>query len=285
MKKYVFASLGKMESLGFRLGGAGLGNILFTWAKAIVYAKKHQLIFIDPTWRSVKIGPILRGEFDKRFYNDLFLSNQNVSPWKKFFLLNFQKHLVHTIEGMDGLFEGFVTEHGFVRSELLKMTHESHLKRIEQFKGEGISIHIRMGDFYTFKNEEELRAGKWNTQLPLKWYQAQIEKIREAVGEEVPVSVFSDGSDEALSTILKLSNVQRAFYGSAIADMLALSKSKVLIASGSTFSSWASFLGQCHTVWFPGQHRMKLISDSAKFEGELDYDTSIPQPIISALDV
>ena len=27
--KYTFASLGKMESIGVRLGGAGLGNILF----------------------------------------------------------------------------------------------------------------------------------------------------------------------------------------------------------------------------------------------------------------
>lgn len=285
MKKYVFASLGMMESLGFRLGGSGLGNILFTWARAMVYAKKHRLTFIDPTWCSIKIGPLLRGEFDRRFYNDLFVKNKNISGWKKFCLLNFQRHQVHIIKDMDGLFSDFLTEHDFVRSELLKMTHNSHLQQIEHFTGEGISIHIRMGDFYKFSNEEELRTGKWNTQLPLKWYQVQIEKIRQAVGREVIVTVFSDGSDDALKSILNLPNVCRAFYGSAVADMLALSKSKVLIASGSTFSSWGSFLGQCHTIWFPGQHRMKLIIDSSKFEGVLDYDTAIPKKIINALDV
>ena len=46
MKKYVFASLGKLESLGIRIGGAGLGNMLFTWAKSIVYAKNNNLIFL-----------------------------------------------------------------------------------------------------------------------------------------------------------------------------------------------------------------------------------------------
>ena len=34
--KYSFVSLGKLESFGIRLGGAGLGNILFPWATAIV---------------------------------------------------------------------------------------------------------------------------------------------------------------------------------------------------------------------------------------------------------
>ena len=44
--KYTFVSLGKIESLGVRLGGAGLGNILFPWATSSVYAKKHNMIRI-----------------------------------------------------------------------------------------------------------------------------------------------------------------------------------------------------------------------------------------------
>ena len=52
--KYTFASLGYLESIGIRLGGAGLGNILFPWATSIVYAKKHKLIRIQTTWRDRK---------------------------------------------------------------------------------------------------------------------------------------------------------------------------------------------------------------------------------------
>ena len=66
--KYTFVSLGKLESLGIRLGGAGLGNILFPWATALVYAKMHNLIRIQTTWRSFKIGTYLRKEKDKRMY-------------------------------------------------------------------------------------------------------------------------------------------------------------------------------------------------------------------------
>jgi len=44
--KYTFVSLGKLESLGVRLLGAGLGNILFPWATSSVYAKKHNIIRI-----------------------------------------------------------------------------------------------------------------------------------------------------------------------------------------------------------------------------------------------
>ena len=63
--KYTFASLGRLESLGIRLGGAGLGNILFPWASSVVYAKEHNLSRIQTTWSSVKLGPFVRKEKDK----------------------------------------------------------------------------------------------------------------------------------------------------------------------------------------------------------------------------
>ena len=71
MKKYTFVSLGKLESFGIRLGGAGLGNILFPWATALVYAKNNNLERIQTTWRNLKIGTFLRKERDKRMYMDL----------------------------------------------------------------------------------------------------------------------------------------------------------------------------------------------------------------------
>ena len=285
MKKYVFASLGKLESLGIRIGGAGLGNMLFTWAKSIVYAKNNNLIFIPPTWSSLKIGPMLRGEFDKRFYNNLFKSDHSFSVFKKFWVLNFKRKEVQVFQGMEGLFNDFLNEHQFIKTKILDITGEEHLKNIKDFSGDGISIHIRMGDFYPFTNEKELREGKWNTQLPLKWYISQIEKIRNETNKDIPVYIFSDATDEELLKVLELPNTHREFFGSAIADMLALSKSKVLIASGSTFSSWASFLGQNHTIWFPGQQRMRLVESDEKFDGELDYDTPVPSFIKAEFDV
>ena len=68
--KYTFVSLGRLESIGVRLGGAGLGNILFPWATAIVYAKIHNLTRLQTTWKNLKIGTFLRKDRDKRIYFD-----------------------------------------------------------------------------------------------------------------------------------------------------------------------------------------------------------------------
>ena len=66
--------------------------------------------------------------------------------------------------------------------------------------------------------------------------------------------------------------------------MLALSRCKVLVSSPSTFSMWASFLGQMPTIWFPGQMRQKLIINEKLFEGEIDYNDSLPASIIQLIN-
>ena len=76
--KYVCAKLSQFDSIGIRLGGPGLGNMLFPWARSVVFANKYNLKRINTTWPTVKLGPILRGEFDNRFYSDLFEDDENI---------------------------------------------------------------------------------------------------------------------------------------------------------------------------------------------------------------
>ena len=278
--KYTFVSLGKMESLGIRLGGAGLGNILFPWAAALVYAKTHKLIRIQTTWKNLKFGTFIRKERDKRMYMDLFTGSDGLSGFKKFLLLNFSKN-VKVFSGMNELFEPFKNNQIFVKKELLKMINPYHLTRAKEFNSNSIAIHIRMGDFNNPINENILRNGAWNYRLPIKWYVSIIEKIQKE--SSLPIYVFSDAEDSELKKILAYDNCKRAYFGSAISDMLALSTSKVLISSASTFSMWASFLGQMPTIWFPGQMRQKLILEKSKFEGEVDYEDNLPISIIKEL--
>ncbi|WP_457598124.1 alpha-1,2-fucosyltransferase [Hydrogenimonas sp.] len=298
-KIYTFASLSRGESLGIRVGGPGLGNLLFPWARSVAFAKKHGLPRISSTWRTVKIGPLLRGEFDKRAYSDLFDERQ-ISGIEKFFLLNFgekvkeedalkalevksQRPKVILFEGMERLFKPILEDHAVIKEELLKMVFDHHKNAAERFKADGISVHIRMGDFSIPPSEEHLREGHWNYRLPLRWYISVIEKIRNAAGSSIPVYIFSDGSDEELKEILDLPNTEKVFFGSAIGDMLALSRSRVLVASASTFSMWASYLGRMPVIWYPGLHRMKLYLDTATFEGTLDYDENVPESLKTAL--
>ena len=117
--------------------------------------------------------------------------------------------------------------------------------------------------------------------MPFKWYKCMIDKIRKE--SSLPIYIFSDASNEELREILELEYCQRMDLGSSISDMLALSRARVLIASASTFSMWASFLGQNPTIWFPGQMRQKLITNTLIFEGEIDYDDRLDDSLIEVL--
>ena len=55
-----------------------------------------------------------------------------------------------------------------------------------------------------------------------------------------------------------------------MADLLALSRSELLIASGSTFSMWASYLGRMPVIWYPGRLKQKLYFDNEALEVECD---------------
>ena len=278
--KYTFVSLGRLESIGVRLGGAGLGNILFPWAYALVYAKKHNCKRIQTTWKNLKIGTFLRKERDKRMYFDLFTERDGISGFKKFWLLNFSNKVKY-FKGMDEMFSPFKNEQAYVKQELLKIVTPFHLEKANGFNINSIGVHIRMGDFEDPEKEQLLRDGAWSYRLPMKWYLSIVKKLRAQTN--LPIYVFSDANNEDLIDILQLENCKRAYLGSAISDMIALSKCKVLVSSASTFSMWASFLGQMPTIWFPGQMRQKLIHNNKVFEGEIDYDEKLPESIIQLI--
>ena len=167
--KYTFVSLGKLESIGIRLGGAGLGNILFPWAAAIVYAKEHNLIRIQTTWKNIKIGPFLRKERDKRMYSDLFTGKDGIDGFKKFFLLNFSNEVKY-FSSIPELFKPFKHEHTFIKKELFKIINPHHAQQANNFNINSIALHIRMGDFQHSNTEQRLREGAWNYRIPITWY-------------------------------------------------------------------------------------------------------------------
>ena len=77
-KKYIYPKVGRRDFLGFRIGGAGLGNLLFTYAEALVLSKKYEIDLIWPTWGTI---PLTRNDFifwkgrDKRSYFNIFENN------------------------------------------------------------------------------------------------------------------------------------------------------------------------------------------------------------------
>jgi Glycosyl transferase family 11 len=160
-----------------------------------------------------------------------------------------------------------------IKDKLLASIRPSVLEAISHRPTPQIGIHIRMGDFRKLKPDDDFtKLGSVRT--PFSWFIRVIHSIRTIARYDVPVTIFSDGHDHELIELLKLPKVSRTSAASALSDMLTLSKSKLLItSSGSTFSSWASYLGQCPTIWHPAHfHAGVFPGDISQrvFEGGFD---------------
>lgn len=297
---YVYPKLSKYDFYFIRFFGPGLGNLLFPWAKAIVLAKKFGLVPIFPSFPQIKIGTIIRREPDLRWYFSLFKPTKfYVANFKKIFLLfrhkkisqtdffelypNIEDGRVVVIEGMNDYFLQFLEEYDFVRRELIAITREKHRRGLSFNFENSITLHIRLGDFQA-PTEEKLRRGEF-VRMPLDWYASIIETIRAETEQKIPCFVFTNGSLDEVSSILRLGNVEILSFGSSIADLLAMTQSNLLVSSASTFAMWASFLGRMPTIYFPGQIKQRLYYDNPKFEIEWKKGVPLPTTVLKIFNM
>ena len=290
---YVYIDLGGKDLCLLRIGGPGLGNLLFPWARGIVAARKYNAIPIWPTWPQLKIGTYIRGERDKRNYTNTFLANDNycqgmkkikcVMSLSKFGLSEdlisdglYGKDDVFIFSGMDNLFQPIINDHQLVRSELEKIVNPKHfLYRAFDFSNT-ISVHVRLGDFSEYN--KNVSGVSTNMKMPLEWYIDVINQLRR--NQSIRVLLFSDGSDDELEPLLKMSNIERVSFGSAIADLLALSYSNIMISSNSTFSMWASYLGRMPVI---RPNSLQLYSENECDEVVVNVGGCLPEGFINQL--
>lgn len=291
MKKYVYPKIGKRDLFFFRIGGAGLGNLLFTYAEALVISKKYNLKIIWPTWNTIPITRdemIIRKAKDKRSYMAMFKNNSNyISGIRKAAILIKSKKIFNPINIEKVEEEVIVIEKGKIQytGELYKnlreyryqiyedlyknLTEKSKQKLNDIDISDGIVVQIRMTDFKK-ASIEELKKGIDNARIPLEWFENIIKQIRKIAKKNVKVYLMSDGKDNELQPIFKLGNVERLELGNSISNILAMSKSKLMVVSGSTFSLWARFLGQMSSISYKNQYKEKVLEDKSKFEIDIE---------------
>ena len=288
---YIYPKFSKHELIGIRLSGAGLGNLLFTWSRVIAASEKHNAKLIWPTWPSIKVGPWIRHEKDKRTYVGLFSNRTGLCGGiKKYLKLCFSRK-IHT-KDLDAVDWGNLGENDLViyddfnlapgefqmnfngtreyREKIAEIIYSNLGKKGKNafsFDASGaICVHVRLGDFS--KTTAALDTGKNNMRIRIDWYVAMVNKLREAAGWTVPVFVFSDGTDEELSELTALPEVRRLTFGNSIGDIVGLSRFPIMISSGSSFSLWARFLGNCSSISYPNQIKDRVHSGDG-FEIEL----------------
>lgn len=292
-----------------QLPRAGLGNMLLVWARAVLFADINSIPVVAPSWGQIRIGTYLRGERDKRYYGNLFCNKTYRSKINYLFGVLNKKSVFHnpaiskfnlsnlestgigcylfifdSVPHWSDYFIDLKEHQPFIKQRLLSSIRSSVLKTIDNRPVPQIGIHIRMGDFKVLKPGDDFtKLG--NVRTPMTWYVRVIDAIRKIAGYDVPVTLFSDGHDRELCELLNLPQVSRSPSDSALSDMLTLSRSKLLItSSGSTFSGWASYLGQCPTIWHPAHFHAGVFSHDISqtvFEGGFDPESmTVPNLLI-----
>lgn len=232
--------------------GAGFGNLLFPLARALGYARTHKGILVEPTWRNLKLGPFLRFERDKRTYGNLFvhrslsqifgdISRRSLTRRRiteEIFLNDFTAGTncctLVSINGMRNRFRDIAGVGAVLREWLLTRI----IICPKQMQVPFVALHVRLGDF-----GPALDSYKRNTRIEFEWFRDEAIRVNKLLGE-MPIYVFSDEDCPRLRSVLDgIPNIKFLKPVNAAHDLLYMSNAKHIIASNSTFSLWAAFIG------------------------------------------
>lgn len=252
---------------------AGLANELFPVIRGILCALDGGFVELKPIWMRPRIGPLIRGERDKRRYHRLFrrpgalnltvralvlLAGQRFDESGRKIRHGLPGLCVTVVKGMDGHFEPFRGRHHLVLSKLESLSRDNDRRQLNA----GVAMHVRLGDFARKANSEVISS---NESTPMQWFVDVAVAITESGWA---VTVFSDGEDSELSTLLAIPCVTRAPDGTALSDLIAMSGYVFIVGSGSTFTAWAAFVGDRPLLLFPGTNRYLKWSDKVVEESD-----------------
>lgn len=234
----------------------GLGNCLLLWAYALVFARMNDMELVASRWGRFRWGAILRGEKKKRRYTEYFRETPRMQLWLLRFTMFFlEKEYDPEVKKIspDTKTRFYVFTKPYPSRELFKTLEPFedeignaliHLltprlqRKYATLPAPQIGIHIRRGDF---------KAG--NPITTNDFFIKSISTIREAAGEELEVSVFTDADDEEIRDILSLKKIVKSQNQEDILDILQMSKSRFMVLSrSSTFSYWAAFLSEAFVI-------------------------------------
>jgi hypothetical protein len=233
-----------------RAPGAGLGNLLFPWARAELYARACGGRLIAPTWRNLKLGPWLRREPDRRGYGDIFrhrrpgravadlvtrLTRRRIS--EDAYLAGTADH-AGGIVTVRGLRRGFTDLEGhaeYLAARLLALSRHPLATPPSGF----VALHIRRGDFAP-PPPHYLR----NSRIELGWFVDELQRLRSFL-PAMPALVFTDdASGDVEAAFAGHERVSFAGPANALQHIFRMAAADHLVLSNSTFSLWAAFLGR-----------------------------------------
>jgi hypothetical protein len=252
---------------------------------------------IAPFWVQPRFGALIRNESRKRFYFGEFTNEGYVTGFRRAALLatgsriaegqmppsvppqTRRRNRIFVFEGLRNYFADIQGCRQLVERKLLEIVNPAILRRVgEEGERDFIALHLRRGDLTNQGHpKEKLMLDPRYT--PDSWFLDAIEATRsDPTWRDLPINIFSDASPEETAALADKATVVTASIGSAIGDMLLMSRAKLLIATGhSTFSMWASFLGGMPTIYHPGKMQEKLHTGTDQVS-EIEWTPGEPLP-------
>jgi hypothetical protein len=257
-----------------RLPKAGLGNKLFVWAEALVFAREHGLPLTVTGWNTPQWRNWWRCG-DLRWYGGYF------TPWAegriaKSRVMRQPQALEDDVDVYEfteiphwrTCFDKLVPHREMIGNELRSHLTRARQREVGAVQKPALCVQVRMGDFRALKTGESF-AAVGGVRTPLDYYKSMISSVRKVAGARVPVTLVSEGSDAELAELLQMDAVTRHKGRSSIADLFLMADSQVLVcAAGSSFSQWAVFLGEGVVLHHPEHFHFKVRGEkSATYEG------------------
>jgi hypothetical protein len=296
---YAYPRLSPNDLLLCRVSGLGLGNLLFPWARCAVACRLSGWRMIAPQWWQYDIFALWQRDRSSRCYFGMLnppgtairglgrlwrlitIPRVHEPTWPELKVEEDGGSKIVDFSGIGSYFEKFLRHREIVRSELQSVVRSPHqgIKNLD-FRN-SIMVNVRLGDF-TPPTTAASAVPQYNRRTSMEWYLGAIGELRRCLGANWPVLIISDGTDEQLVPLLSLKNTRRLDVKD-LAAMLTLSRAHVMVASGSTFTMWSSFLGGMPVLWPPGQRRQKLYPLCPEAEPEWQQGTALSSEFLQAV--
>ena len=254
----------------------GIGNRLFPWARAYRFARDHEVKLIWPNWVHFRKGAIFKGDVRWRDFPGKIYLFGNFTPdhtyitgvHKQYILRTSQKlseldtlkinhksssSQLMVFEGFGNCFADIAGSQEVLKNALIRIASPAVMSSV-QVMLPPIALNIRRGKDFRDPQDPSEFVTSGGLRTPLEWFIMTLQRIRRLVGSEIGAFVVSDGDEAELKPVLSLPNTVYIKTTTALADLLLISRARVLVASGgSSFSAWGAFLSGAPTLCIPGQ--------------------------------
>jgi hypothetical protein len=248
----------------FRIGGPGLGNLLFPIARAALKSRDDNTTFLWPTLRQIKIGPFLRGEKDPRLYGDIFI-RRNILEIIKYLILRYTQpsKVVFIHVGLGDFFSRFTKSDSIYLKSLFKRRMRKTIKLSPK-----ICVHIRRGDF----SKSSAPILSFNALLDISWFDKRISQLLAEGAKKEDIVIYASDIDQDISWLINKHDLKLSQNNCPLNTILEMSGAEIIIPSLSTFSLWSIFLGDSKFILPVKCDLLKYMNDDMKSRGRF-YET------------